>query len=297
MSPTKKQTSKWGQAPFSHSSYYPRSPYLPQSQALSCLCSCLAAWAGVGNSKLPYRCQGLLQREGRALAVIGSQDQSWEQGHFICRCWGREEGGGWGEGGCGCICQGQALWKKPGSYPIELCSPLCSLLVSYAAHSVSRLSRLCLFCCGKGIPDQHLKGIITGRTGAGLLNLQCISNSWGVRGPSEGAKHVDQMPLCDFLVETNRDHCLERGISSGGECLTKKKKICGSDKCDGIKRNFVSRSRLDCSSFLPRCLVSKTGRRAIILCWTYVRCTEVGCFQVTWWWVEKRLAWCCVIWK
>lgn len=80
-------------------------------------------------------------------------------------------------GGGECICQGQALWKKPGSYPIELCSPLCSLLVSYAAHSVQRLSQLCLFCCGKGIPDQHLKGIRTGRTGAGLLNLQCISNS------------------------------------------------------------------------------------------------------------------------
>lgn len=80
---------------------------------------------------------------------------------------------------------------------------------------------------------------------------------------------MDQMPLCDFLVETNRDHCLERGISSGGECLTtaKKKKISGSDKYEGIKSNFVSRSRLDCSSFLPRCLVSETeGRSAIILC-------------------------------
>lgn len=35
------------------------------TQALSCPCSCLAARAGAGNSKLPYRCQGLLQREGR----------------------------------------------------------------------------------------------------------------------------------------------------------------------------------------------------------------------------------------
>lgn len=87
---------------------------------------------------------------------------------------GEEEEGRRGEV---CVCQGQVLWKKPGSYPIELCSPLCSLLVSYAAHSVPRLSRICPLCCGKGIPDQHLKGIITGGTGAGLLNLQCISNS------------------------------------------------------------------------------------------------------------------------
>lgn len=78
------------------------------------------------------------------------------------------------EGGGGVYMPGSSTVEKPGSYPIELCSPLCSLLVSYAAHSVPRLSRLCLFCCGKGIPDQHLKGIITGRTGAGL---QCISNS------------------------------------------------------------------------------------------------------------------------
>lgn len=68
------------------------------------------------------------------------------------------------------MCQGQVLWKKLGSYPIELCSPLCSLLVSYAAHSVLGLSQLCPLCCGKGIPDQHLKGVRTGRTGAGLLN-------------------------------------------------------------------------------------------------------------------------------
>lgn len=81
-----------------------------------------------------------------------------------------EEGGEGREGGV-CMCQGQVLWKKPGSYPIELCSPLCSLLVSYAAHSVPRLSRLCPLCYGKGIPDQHLKGIITGRARAGLLNL------------------------------------------------------------------------------------------------------------------------------
>lgn len=53
------------------------------------------------------------------------------------------------------MCQGQVLWKKRGSYPIELCSPLCSLLVSYAAHSVPRPSRLCRFYCGKGTLDQH----------------------------------------------------------------------------------------------------------------------------------------------
>lgn len=85
-----------------------------------------------------------------------------------------EEGG---RGGGRCMCQGQVLEKKPGSYPIELCTPLCSLFVSYAAHSVPRLSGPCPFCYGKGILDQHLKGIKTGRTGVGLLNLQCISNS------------------------------------------------------------------------------------------------------------------------
>lgn len=49
--------------------------------------------------------------------------------------------------------------------------------------------------------DQHLRGIITGRTGAGLLNLQCISNLRGVRGPCEGINLVDQMPLRNFLAD------------------------------------------------------------------------------------------------
>lgn len=109
------------------------------------------------------------------MAVIGSQDQRGDTsfaGAEEEKKVEEEE-----EGGDEVYVPGSSAVEKPGSYPIELCSPLCSLLVSYAAHSVLRLSRLSPFCCGKGILDQHLKGIITGRTGAGLLNLHCITNS------------------------------------------------------------------------------------------------------------------------
>lgn len=172
------------------------------------------------------------------------------------------------------MCQGQVLWKKPGSYPIELCSPLCSLLVSYAAHSVLGLSRLYPFCCGKGIPDQHLKGIITGRTGAGLLNLQCISNSWGARGPSEGEKHVDQMPLCDFLVEVNRDPPFFEGGSIEW-WWAKKKPPQQTNKNWQMSGNLV----YPCATWLlvlsptpPHFKNRKEG--AIILCWSDAVDTE-----------------------
>lgn len=80
-------------------------------------------------------------------------------------------------GGQGVCARVKHCGKHLGSYPIELllssllpvsvfCSPLCpEAFVSFACS------------CGKGIADQHLKGIMTGRTGAALLNLQRISNS------------------------------------------------------------------------------------------------------------------------
>lgn len=111
------------------------------TQALSCPCSCLAARAGAGNSKLPYRCQGLLQREGRlwlsqVLRIRAeSRDTSFagveEEKKVV------EEDA---TGGVGVYARVKHCGKSQAVIQQSFCSPLCSLLVSYAAHSVPRLS-------------------------------------------------------------------------------------------------------------------------------------------------------------
>lgn len=135
------------------------------AQALFCPCLCLAAGARAADRKAAYRCQVSLQREGEALAVIGSQDQRGEQGHFICWCWGRggEDGGGGckvvegGGGGWGVCARVKHCGKKLGSYPIELllssllpvsvfCSPLCpEAFLGFACSVVARASRISIW--------------------------------------------------------------------------------------------------------------------------------------------------------
>lgn len=166
------------------------------AQALFCPCLCLAARSGAEDRKAAYRCQGSLQREGEALAVIGSQDQHGEQGHFICRCWGGRggEGGGGGckvveggRGGQGVFARVKHCGENLGSYPIELllssllpvsvsCSPLCpEAFLGFACSIVARASQISIW-----------KVLWLGELEPRCLNLQHISNSWGVRGPVWG---------------------------------------------------------------------------------------------------------------
>ncbi len=72
---------------------------------------------------------------------------------------------------------------------------------------------------------------------------------------------MDQMPLCDFPVEMNRDHRFESGISSGIGRMFKKVVLTNG-------RNLISQMQFDCLRFpfLPRFFVSKTEGKVLQYC-------------------------------
>lgn len=74
---------------------------------------------------------------------------------------------------------------------------------------------------------------------------------------------MDQMPLCDFLVEMNRDHRFESGIWSGIGRVLKKVVL---NMTNG--RNVVSQTQLDCLHFpvLPRFFIPKTEGKVLQYC-------------------------------
>lgn len=58
------------------------------------------------------------------------------------------------------VCQGESAGEK--ARQLSSAALFRSLSVSCSPLCPEAFSSLCRFCCGKGNPDQHLKGIIRG---------------------------------------------------------------------------------------------------------------------------------------
>lgn len=106
------------------------------------------------------------------------------------------------------MCQGQVLWKKPGSYPIELCSPLCSLLVSYAAHSVLRLFSALPGLLWQGHPGSAFERHYNWENWSWSVKPSQHQQFMRRKRPVQGSDACGS-DLCEFCVEMNKDHTLK----------------------------------------------------------------------------------------